>query len=71
MLVDTECDGHWPASNCAFELNSIDDAWDFEEYGILLETGGGKERMTAHWNEVGWPDAIPEEGCADKVKQLH
>ncbi|KAL7480110.1 hypothetical protein ACHAW6_005821 [Cyclotella cf. meneghiniana] len=30
-----------------------------------------KERMTAHWNEVGWPDAIPEEGRADKVLELH
>lgn len=27
--------------------------------------------MTAHWNEVGWPDAIPEEGRADKVLELH
>jgi HAD superfamily hydrolase (TIGR01509 family) len=33
--------------------------------------GGGKERMTAHWNEVGWPDVIPEDGRQDKVKSLH
>jgi len=27
--------------------------------------------MTAHWNEVGWPSAIPEEGRQDKVLELH
>ena len=27
--------------------------------------------MTGHWNEVGWPDAIPEDGRQDKVKSLH
>jgi len=42
-----------------------------ERYGKLLETGGGKERMTAHWNEVGWPASIPEEGRQEKVKELH
>jgi HAD superfamily hydrolase (TIGR01509 family) len=34
-----------------------------------LEVGGGKERMTAHWNEVGWP--IPEEARQEKVEELH
>lgn len=29
--------------------------WDVELYGRLLKIGGGKERMTAYWNEVGWP----------------
>lgn len=24
--------------------------WDVELYGKLLSVGGGKERMTAHWN---------------------
>jgi len=42
-----------------------------ERYGKLLEVGGGKERMTAHWNEVGWPANIPEEGRQVKVKELH
>jgi len=27
--------------------------------------------MTAHWNEVGWPDVIPEEDRVTKVKALH
>lgn len=71
VLADTERDGHRPAFNQAFEENKLNTAWDVDRYGKLLEVGGGKERMTAHWNEVGWPDAIPEEGRAEKVKELH
>ena len=71
VLADTERDGHRPAFNKAFQNNGIEDEWGVELYGKLLETGGGKERMTAHWNEVGWPSVIPEEDRVDKVKQLH
>ena len=71
VLADTERDGHRPAFNRAFKENGIDEEWEVDRYGVLLEVGGGKERMTAHWNEVGWPGAIPEEGRQDKVKSLH
>ncbi|CAB9499675.1 CBBY-like protein [Seminavis robusta] len=73
VLADTERDGHRPAFNQAFEENKLDCVWDVERYGVLLEVGGGKERMTAHWNEVGWPDAMPEddEKRQEKVKELH
>jgi len=73
VLADTERDGHRLAFNQAFEENEISDVWDVERYGVLLETGGGKERMTAHWNEVGWPEVIPadEESRQEKVKELH
>lgn len=71
VLADTERDGHRPAFNRAFKNNGIDEEWDVELYGKLLEVGGGKERMTAHWNEVGWPDVIPEESRKEKVKALH
>ena len=71
VLADTERDGHRPAFNQAFQENNLDLVWDVQRYGVLLEVGGGKERMTAHWNEVGWPDAIPEEARPDKVKELH
>mmetsp|Transcript_15229 Transcript_15229/g.28662 ORF Transcript_15229/g.28662 Transcript_15229/m.28662 type:complete len:288 (+) Transcript_15229:112-975(+) len=71
VLADTERDGHRPAFNRAFKNNGIDEEWDVELYGKLLEVGGGKERMTAHWNEVGWPNVIPEESRAEKVKALH
>lgn len=71
VLADTEPDGHRVAFNIAFEESTIDEEWSKERYGKLLETGGGKERMTAHWDEVGWPDQIPEQGRADKVLGLH
>uniref|UniRef100_A0A7S1ZBJ4 Uncharacterized protein n=1 Tax=Trieres chinensis TaxID=1514140 RepID=A0A7S1ZBJ4_TRICV len=73
VLADTERDGHRPAFNRAFAENQIDEEWGVERYGVLLEVGGGKERMTAHWNEVGWPSAMPddEEGRQAKVKELH
>lgn len=71
VLADTERDGHRPAFNRAFQNNGIDEEWDVELYGKLLEVGGGKERMTAHWNEVGWPNVIPEESRKEKVKALH
>jgi HAD superfamily hydrolase (TIGR01509 family) len=71
VLADTERDGHRPAFNQAFIEYKLDTEWDVDRYGKLLEIGGGKERMTAHWNEVGWPITIPTEQQQDIVKQLH
>lgn len=72
VLADTERDGHRPAFNQAFQENDLDTVWDVDLYGKLLETGGGKERMTAHWNQVGWPDNIPDmDQRAERVKELH
>lgn len=71
VLADTERDGHRIGFNRAFANNNIPETWSEERYGKLLEVGGGKERMTAHWNEVGWPDQISEEERADKVLALH
>lgn len=71
VLADTERDGHRIAFNQAFTENQLDTVWDVDRYGKLLETGGGKERMTAHWNEVGWPTSIPTDQQQDIVLQLH
>lgn len=71
VLADTEPDGHRVAFNIAFQESNIDEEWSKERYGKLLETGGGKERMTAHWDEVGWPDVIPVLGRYEKVLGLH
>jgi hypothetical protein len=49
VLADTERDGHRISFNLAFKNNGIDEEWSEERYGKLLEVGGGKERMTAHW----------------------
>jgi HAD superfamily hydrolase (TIGR01509 family) len=72
VLADTERDAHRPSFNVAFKENGLNTVWDEERYGKLLETGGGKERMTAHWNEVGWPAGFPEgEARQGKVMELH
>ncbi|CAN0116921.1 unnamed protein product [Ectocarpus sp. 4 AP-2014] len=72
VLADTERDGHRPAFNSAFMIKNLDCEWSVELYGKLLSVGGGKERMTAHWDEVGWPDCAK---TADErsllVKELH
>eukprot|EP00752_Nemacystus_decipiens_P010227 g9112.t1 len=72
VLADTERDGHRPAFNAAFKIKNLDCVWDVERYGKLLAVGGGKERMTAHWDEVGWPDcAKTAEERSMLVKELH
>jgi HAD superfamily hydrolase (TIGR01509 family) len=71
VLADTERDGHRKAFNQAFAEKNLDVDWGVDRYGVLLEVGGGKERMTAHWNEVGWPESIPEETRKDMVLELH
>jgi HAD superfamily hydrolase (TIGR01509 family) len=59
VLADTERDGHRPAFNHAFAELGVPVQWGIEEYGTLLEIGGGKERMAtlfdgplrgSHWD---------------------
>eukprot|EP00178_Gracilaria_changii_P008988 TRINITY_DN2673_c0_g1_i1.p1 TRINITY_DN2673_c0_g1~~TRINITY_DN2673_c0_g1_i1.p1 ORF type:complete len:312 (+),score=46.52 TRINITY_DN2673_c0_g1_i1:247-1182(+) len=73
VLADTERDAHRVAFNIAFEERKLNTVWDEELYGKLLETGGGKERMTAYWNGLGqWPDgANSETEQKALVKALH
>lgn len=74
VLADTERDAHRVAFNIAFQERGLEDEWDEELYGKLLETGGGKERMTAYWNEKGeWPAEVgeDEEKRVEMVKALH
>ncbi|CAM8977803.1 unnamed protein product [Rhodiola kirilowii] len=56
VLVDTEKDGHRISFNDTFAEKELDVTWDVELYGELLKIGGGKERMTAYFNKVGWPE---------------
>eukprot|EP00617_Octactis_speculum_P016433 CAMPEP_0185771502 /NCGR_PEP_ID=MMETSP1174-20130828/64341_1 /TAXON_ID=35687 /ORGANISM="Dictyocha speculum, Strain CCMP1381" /LENGTH=242 /DNA_ID=CAMNT_0028457385 /DNA_START=162 /DNA_END=890 /DNA_ORIENTATION=- len=72
VLADTERDGHRVAFNTAFKENNLDTEWSVELYGELLSVGGGKERMTAHWNKVGWPaEYESDESRRELVKSLH
>lgn len=52
VLAETERDGHRHAFNEAFKSKGLGQhEWSVEEYGRLLETGGGKERMMRYFLE--------------------
>lgn len=69
VLVDTERDGHRVAFNNAFDWAGLDAEWSVERYGDLLSTGGGKERITRHFDETGWPAGADDR--VEFVKRLH
>jgi HAD superfamily hydrolase (TIGR01509 family) len=71
VLAETERDGHRVTFNKAFEAKGLKNNWSIEEYGVLLKTGGGKERMTKYFDQVGWPDFVPVSERASFVKELH
>lgn len=72
VLADTERDAHRVAFNLAFKEEGLSDEWGEAQYGKLLETGGGKERMTAYWNEIGWPAEYSDpDDRTSLVKRLH
>lgn len=60
VLVDTEKDGHRVSFNDTFAEKELGVTWDVDLYGELLKIGGGKERMTAYFNKVGWPEKAPK-----------
>jgi hypothetical protein len=51
VLVDTEAEGHRVAFNEAFKRKGLQHEWSLEQYGVLLETGGGKERMDVYFTQ--------------------
>jgi HAD superfamily hydrolase (TIGR01509 family) len=73
VLVDTERDGHRVGFNRAFAEFGIDAEWDVDLYARLLLVAGGKERMTAYFDEYGWPeDKVADHGGRDElIKALH
>ncbi|KAL1541969.1 CBBY-like protein isoform X1 [Salvia divinorum] len=73
VLVDTEKDGHRVSFNDTFAEKELGVTWDVDLYGELLKIGGGKERMTAYFNKVGWPDKAPaaEQDRKEFIASLH
>ncbi|KAK9113548.1 hypothetical protein Syun_020345 [Stephania yunnanensis] len=73
VLVDTEKDGHRVSFNDTFAEKELGVTWDVDMYGELLKIGGGKERMTAYFNKVGWPEKAPkgEAERKDFIASLH
>lgn len=60
VLVDTEKDGHRISFNDTFTEKELGVTWDVDLYGELLKIGGGKERMTAYFNNTNWPEKAPK-----------
>ncbi|CAN8278249.1 unnamed protein product [Cochlearia groenlandica] len=67
VLVDTEKDGHRISFNDTFKERDLGVTWDVDLYGELLKIGGGKERMTAYFSKVGWPEKAPKDEEERKV----
>lgn len=70
VIAETERDAHRITFNKAFTSMGISSEWDVTTYGELLKIGGGKERMTKYFNDVGWPDAVVS-NKEQFIKQLH
>jgi len=71
VIAETERDVHRVSFNEAFKDKGIDAVWDEKLYGELLKIGGGKERMTAYFDKVGWPSQVPEETRKAFIQELH
>ncbi len=69
VLVDTERDGHRVAFNQSFAEFGLTTKWTKSGYARWLLVGGGKERLTAYFNEMGWPGSV--ENRADFIADLH
>lgn len=75
VLVDTEAEGHRVAFNEAFARKGLPHEWGLEQYGELLEVGGGKERMNAYFtaneNTEPWLSMKDPEARKAFLKELH
>ncbi len=68
VLVDTERDAHRVGFNQAFKEFGIDAEWSVDFYAKMLLVAGGKERMTAYFDEFGWPeDKVAEYGGKEEL----
>jgi len=71
VIAETERDAHRVTFNEAFKAKGLKTVWDVDLYGMLLKIGGGKERMTAHFDNVGWPTSIPVDDRKAFIQDLH
>ena len=72
VIAETERDVHRVGFNDAFKSKGLKDVWDVDLYGKLLKIGGGKERMTKYFNDVGWPLSLSNDDDKKKfIQDLH
>ena len=71
-LAETECDGHLPAFNEAFEACGLSWRWDDAHYGALLAVTGGRERVLHDMalRGVGPERAVDREALALQVHRI-
>jgi beta-phosphoglucomutase-like phosphatase (HAD superfamily) len=69
-LADTECDGHRPAFNAAFEEAALGWHWDVDLYGKLLAVTGGKERIRFYAERYD-PDFLAQADADEIIRRLH
>lgn len=70
-LADTERDGHRPAFNRAFAELGLDHRWGVQEYGRLLATTGGLQRLEGFLTGVGHPDPAGTAQVLHRAKTAH
>lgn len=66
-LAETERDGHRSAFNMAFRDYGLPYRWGVTEYGLLLRTPGGRQRLARYLVEHGHR----EEEAQDLARSLH
>jgi HAD superfamily hydrolase (TIGR01509 family) len=71
VIVDTERDGHRVAFNRTFAEFGFDFQWDVEEYHVLLQVGGGKERMAHYLKTKGFGSDVKPEDVSDLIQKMH
>jgi HAD superfamily hydrolase (TIGR01509 family) len=69
-LAETERDGHRVAFNAAFDAAGLGWSWGVEEYGPMLRTAGGKERIRRFAAEND-PGLLARPDADELVAALH
>ena len=69
-LADTEKDGHRVAFNQAFQSAGLDWNWSIQQYGELLETTGGKERIL-HYVQTCHPQLYSHASLTNLIEKIH
>lgn len=71
VIIDTERDGHRVAFNQTFKEMGFNVDWDEEYYHVLLQVGGGKERMKYDLHTRGFGKNVKPEEEEELIKAMH
>ena len=71
VIIDTERDGHRVAFNHTFREFGYDFEWDVDEYHVLLQVAGGKERMRHYLHTKGFGVDVPAKEEDSLIREMH